>query len=153
VEKKIVCKSASLGSLPRTPRLPLTLCLSPAPLPPVPASQAFPFVSICPETDASSPTHQDAAPIAMPPPRLDRRRRPPPLPPTSRKPQAEAAERRTQSRLHRGHSHHQSMASRRPPGHYRRFRKAFDLPIISAAFPPSGYTSVTLSSSNCRSFS
>jgi hypothetical protein len=86
VEKKIVCKSASLGSLPRTPRLPLTLCLSPAPLPPVPASQAFPFVSICPETDASSPTHQDAAPIAMPPPRLDRRRRPPPSPPPAASP-------------------------------------------------------------------
>jgi hypothetical protein len=61
------------------------------------------------------------------------------------KPQPEVAERRTseprsqpraQSQLQRDHSHHQSMASGKPPGRYRRLRKAFDLPIISAAFPP-----------------
>jgi hypothetical protein len=61
------------------------------------------------------------------------------------KPQPEVAERRTseprsqprtQSQLQRDHSHHQSVASGRPPGRYRRLRKAFDPPIISAAFPP-----------------
>jgi hypothetical protein len=49
------------------------------------------------------------------------------------KPQPEVAERRTSEP--RSHPI-PTPASGRPPGRYRRLRKAFDLPIISAAFPP-----------------